>query len=175
VRRVHFALAVVAAALAGAAALAEGSAGTPRFISATDLAARIMRREPSLRVFDLRSRDEFDRFHVAGASHVTVGALRREPLPRDATVVLYANGLARASRAWRIAEDRSAEAFVLRGGAQEWFVRVYEPRLAVDATAEERTAFEQAVPLSRFFGGKPLVDVPRSQLLAAATLRRRGC
>ena len=174
-RRVHLALAVVAATLAGAAALAEGSAGSPRFMSATDLAGRIMRREPDLHVFDLRSRDEFDRFHVAGASHVTLTALTREPLPRDATVVLYGNGHSRAARAWRAVPEGTAEAFVLRGGVQEWFVRVYEPRLAVDATAGERAAFEQAVPLSRFFGGKPQVDVPRSQLLAAATLRRRGC
>ena len=173
-RLLHGALVAIAASLALAAALAEGSAPAPDFMTAPDLAARIMRREP-LRVFDLRSREEFDRFHVASAQHVTIGALRREPPPAGSQVVLYANGTTRAARAWTIAQERGAEAFVLRGGVQDWFVRVYEPRLAVDATAAERAEFERAVPVSRFFGGKPRVDVLRSQLLAAASIRRRGC
>ncbi len=168
-------LALVAAVLAAAAVFVEGSPTPPRFISALDLASRISRREPTLQVFDLRSTAEFDRFHVASARQLSPSALWREPLPPDATVVLYGNGDARAARAWTIARDRGADAFVLRGGVREWFVRVYEPRLATDATPAERAEFEQSARFSRFFGGKPLTDVPRNLLLAAATIRRRGC
>jgi rhodanese-related sulfurtransferase len=169
------ALALMAAVLATAAVLVEGSPMPPRFISAPDLAARIMRRDPALRIFDLRSAAEFDRFHVASAQQLSPSSLRHEPLPPGGTVVLYGNGETRATRAWAVARDRGADAFVLRGGVREWFVRVYEPRLATDATPAERAEFEQAARYSRFFGGKPLMDVPREQLLAAATIRRRGC
>jgi rhodanese-related sulfurtransferase len=168
-------LALVAAALAAAAVFAEGSSPPPRFISAPDLASRIMRRDPALRIFDLRSTAEFERFHVASARQVSPSSLRREPLPSDVTVVFYGNGEARAARASAIVRDRGADAFVLRGGVREWFVRVYEPRLATDATPAERAEFEQAARFSRFFGGKPLRDVTRNQLLAAAIIRRRGC
>ena len=171
----HRALALVAAALAVAAALTQASSATPRFITAPELATRIIDRDPTLRVYDLRSRSEFDRFHVASAQHLTVSALREAALPAGATVVLYGNGEARAAQAWTIATDRGADAFVLRGGVQEWFVRIYEPRLAVDATPAERAQFEQASKFSRFFGGTTLTDIARSELLAAANIRRRGC
>jgi rhodanese-related sulfurtransferase len=171
----RLALALVAALLAAAAVLVEGSSPSPRFISAHDLASRIIRRDPTLRIFDLRSVAEFERFHVASARQMSLPVLRREPLPPDATVVLYGNGEARPARGWMIARDRGADAFVLRGGVREWFIRVYEPRLAADATPPERAEFERAAPFSRFFGGKPLVDVTRDQLLAAAVIRRRGC
>jgi uncharacterized protein len=169
------ALALIAAALAVGAIVADGSSAPPRFITAPDLASRIMRRDPALRIFDLRSAAEFERFHVASAQQLSPSLLRREPLPPNWTVVLYGNGESRASRAWTIARDRGADAFVLRGGVRQWFTRVYEPRLATDATEAERAEFEQAARFSRFFGGKPQVDVPRSLLLAAATIRRRGC
>jgi len=84
---------------------------------------------------------------------------------------------------------------VLRDGLYEWLARVHEPRLAVDATPAERSEFERAASLSRFFGGVPLAGVPRGDvpqgywnghprsdaLLAAAAgqsaaaIRRRGC
>ena len=147
----------------------------PRSIAATDLAERIMRRDATLRVFDLNSPVDFERFHIAGATHTTLRAVEREALPADSIVVLYANNLAHATRAWHAVNGRVADAFVLRGGIQEWFVRVYEPRLAVDATPVERVEFERAERLSRFFGGQPQRDVTREQLLAAAVVRRRGC
>ena len=169
------ALALVAAVLAAAAVFSEGSSPSPQFISAPDLAARIINRDPALRVFDLRSTAEFDRFHVAGARQLSMSALRNEPLPPAATVVLYGNGERRATQAWAIAKERGANAFVLRGGVREWFVRIYEPRLPGDATPAERTEFEQAARFSRFFGGKPAMDVPRSEALAAPAIRGRGC
>ena len=170
------ALALVATVLAAAAVVVDASATPPRFISAPDLASRIIRRDPGLRVFDLRSTAEFERFHVAGARQLSLSSLRREPLSPDETVVLYGNGEARAARGWSIARDRGADAFVLRGGVREWFVRVYEPRLPIDATPAERAEFEQAARFSRFFGGTPLVNVPTNQLLLeAAIIRRRSC
>lgn len=169
------ALGVVAAVLGAAAVFAEGSSTPPRYVSAPDLATRIMNGDPALKVFDLRSRAEFDRFHVAGARHLSFGELRREALPPGVTVVLYGNGEGRATQAWEIVKERGANGFVLRGGVREWFVRVYEPRLPADATAAERARFEEGVRFSRFFGGKPTTDVPRGESLAAPAMRGRGC
>ena len=169
------ALALLGAALAAGAVFAEGTSPSPHFISAPDLAARIISRDPALMVFDLRSTAEFDRFHIAGARQLSMSALRRGPLPPAATMVLYGNGERRATQAWAIAQERGANAMVLQGGVREWFVRIYEPRLAVDATAAERAEFEQAARFSRFFGGKPAIDVPRGESLAAPAIRGRGC
>ena len=161
--------------VAQAVAAWRGTDVAPRTITATDLAEGIIGRQPGLMVFDLNSRLEFDRFHIAGATHATPRSLQSTPPPATATVVLYSNNLDRATRAWSAVNGHVPNAYVLRGGLQEWFLRVYEPRLAIDATAVERAEFERAAQRSRFFGGRPLRDVTRDQLLAAAVIRRRGC
>jgi rhodanese-related sulfurtransferase len=201
---IHRTLALVAAALGCAAWLVDGWPGgveaattsAPRFIAAPDLAARIIGRDPALRLFDLRSHAEFERFHVPGAAHATVRGLTRRPLPAGTTVVLYGNTVTHATRAWtRLDDRRRREVLVLRGGLFEWIARVHEPRLAVDATEAERAEFVRALPLSRFFGGQARENVPRAEvptgywtgtvesdhrtvqatLLAVAAIRRRGC
>ncbi len=184
-------------AFATDAALGGESGGevSPSYISAPELAARIVDRDPRLRVFDLRSRAEFDRFHVPGARHATLRDLARGEVPGEATAVVYAQQTDRAIGGWTQLRDRHVrEVFVLRGGLYEWIVRIHEPRLAIDATSDERTEFERAVRFSRFFGGAAHEDVPRADLpagywtgggdnprsmeatlLAVAAIRRRGC
>ena len=199
---VHGAMALVATTLACAAAIVDGPRGAaaagahaiPRFISAPELAERIIRRDPALRVFDLRPYAEYERLHVPGAAHTTLRRLATEPLP--STAVLYANTQTHAARAWTLLNERGLrEVSILRGGLYEWIVRIHEPGLAIDATAAERAEFEQAVRWSRFFGGRVHEKVPRSEvptgywtggsqrgeggleqtLLAVAAIRRRGC
>jgi hypothetical protein len=82
----------------------------------------------------------------------------------------------------------------LREGLYEWIARVHEPRLADDATADERTAFTRAEAQSRYFGGRAQSGVARSEVPAGywtteapgrrdssstrdviAGIRRRGC
>ena len=168
----------------------------PSFISAPELAERIVRRDGTLRVFDLRSHAEYERFHIPGAAHTTLRGLAREPLAADSTTVIYANRLAHAARGWATLSGRSVrDVRILRGGAYEWIMRIHEPRVAVDATDAERAEFEQAARFSRFFGGRTHLDVPRAEiptgywtgdsdskphaleatLLAVAAIRRRGC
>ncbi len=165
-------------------------------ISAPALAERIMRGDPALRVFDLRPRADFERFHVPSARQATLDHLARDPPPRDASVVLYADDGAGVAQAWELLRAQGQrDVSVLREGVYEWIARVHEPRLAIDATAPERAEFERAAAMSRFFGGVPLAGVPREDvpagywtgeprsrdLLAAAalqavtTVRRRGC
>lgn len=202
IRRV---LAFVAAA-AGIAAAGAGSGttsqaralaieiGTERdHISAPELAERIMNGDASLRVYDLRPAAEFEQMHIPTAQRTSLDALVREPLPRDATLVLYSEGGTHAAQAWVLMRLRGySKVLVLREGMYEWVARVIEPRLAVDATPAEREAFARAAAQSRFFGGMPRADVPRSEVpdgywtgdggssssqerQVVASLRRRGC
>jgi len=121
--------------------------------------------------------------------------LRRDEMPRNASIVLYADDDERAMKGDRLLRARGhANVAILRGGIDEWIGRVLEPRLAVDATAAERAEFAEGVQLSRFFGGMPRSSVPRSELprgywtgesrprssreftrQAIAGIRRRGC
>jgi rhodanese-related sulfurtransferase len=163
-------------------------------ISALELADRIVARDPNLQIFDLRSRAEYEEFHIPSARHATLSGLAQEQISHGSTVVLYSEGGAHSAQAWVLMRMRGyRDAFVLREGIYEWISRVHEPRLAIDATATERAEFSRAAELSRFFGGVPLADVPRTEVpvgywtnslpqslagsaqQAVAKIRRRGC
>jgi rhodanese-related sulfurtransferase len=173
---VHRKFAVVAAALALAAAAVDlkgvdaGSLAaeieTERdHISAPDLANLIMAGDPALQVLDLRTPSEFARMHIPGARQASIDALSREPLPRNAIIVLYSEGGAHAAQAWVLLRMRGhRRVFFLREGLFEWLARVREPRLAVDATARERADFVRAREMSRFFGGVAREGVPRAEV-----------
>jgi rhodanese-related sulfurtransferase len=202
--RMHRALALLAGALAVAALLSDmgsaGAAASPsapvepgNYISAPD---RVIGQDEALIVIDLRSRQDFDQLHVAGAIHMTLDDLDRQQLRRDARIVLYADD-APAVRGLRLLKARGYQnVAILRDGIYEWITRVLEPRLATDATATERAEFDRAVKLSQFFGGLPRSDVSRAEVArgywtgatssrdgarellarqAIAGIRRRGC
>jgi rhodanese-related sulfurtransferase len=134
-------------------------------ISAPDLASLIIAGDPTLRVVDLRSPSEFARMHIPGARHATIDTLSREPLPRDATLVLYSEGGAHAAQAWVLLRMRGhRHVYFLREGLYEWLARVMEPRLPTDATERERADFARAAEMSRFFGGIAREGVPRAEV-----------
>ena len=182
--RLHRALGLLAAVLAVAGWHSE-TPGRIEYISAPELAARIVDPDPALHVIDLRSTPGFDQLHVAGATHMTLDDLRHLSLPASARIVLYADDDDRAASGARLLRARGYQnATVLRQGISAWIGRVLEPRLASDATALERAEFERASQFSRFFGGLSHADVPRSELggdmrefarQAIVSIRRRGC
>jgi 3-mercaptopyruvate sulfurtransferase SseA len=95
------------------------------------------------------------------------------------TLVLYdETGISAAQGQALLRRRGYPSVLVLRGALYEWIASVYEPRLPVDATLEERQAFERAAKLSRFFGGVPQAGVPRTDLATKQTVhavRGRGC
>jgi rhodanese-related sulfurtransferase len=134
-------------------------------ISAPELAKLIMDEDSSLRILDLREPSAFARMHIPGARQVSIDSLSREPLPRDATIVLYSEGGAHAAQGWMLLRIRGYHrVFFLREGLYEWLARVMEPRLPIDATARERADFDRAVEMSRFFGGTAREGVPRADV-----------
>jgi rhodanese-related sulfurtransferase len=175
--RLHAAMALTAATLAGGAAISDRGfqwhpeqlaaeiEGGRDHTSAIELADRIMRGDRDLLVFDLRSIAAFDEFHIPGARHAALRDLSVASFAHSSTVVLYSEGGAHAAQAWVLLRLRGYRSvFFLREGVYEWISRVLDPRLAVDATAAERAEFRHAAELSRYFGGAALSDVPRSEV-----------
>jgi len=210
--RVHQALAILAAVLGLAAGAADGRSTVDvsqlgseidaerDHVEAPELAERIMRQDPTLRVIDLRTHAEFDAFHIPTATLATLDELTRATFPPDASIVLYSEGGTHSAQAWMLLRLRGhRDVRFLREGIYEWLSRVMEPRLAVDATAAERADFARAEAQSRFFGGLPRSSVPRAEVptgywtdelgagelasrapaasaqQAVARIRRRGC
>ncbi|HYV97334.1 MAG TPA: rhodanese-like domain-containing protein [Gemmatimonadaceae bacterium] len=146
-------------------------------VDAIELAAWIKDRKPKLRVFDLRTKEQFDEEHIPTAEHVPMDEIASARIAGDETVVLYGEGGAHAGQAWVFLRALGHERVVfLRTGAYEWVEQVLNPALPLDATDSEREAFAKASELSHYFGGTPRRDVPRSQLgTTLRELKRRGC
>jgi rhodanese-related sulfurtransferase len=180
---------------AEASSLATRTLSEHDYISAIDLGERIAQGDQTLRVIDLRDEAAYERFHIPGATRMTPAELAASSLPAATTLVLYDDAGTAAAQAQALLRSRGhASVLVLRQGLYEWMARVQEPRLASDATAAEREAFEHAAKLSRFFGGLPRAgtsreEVPTGYWTGAApdgdvrartraildAVRRRGC
>jgi rhodanese-related sulfurtransferase len=193
---VHRAIALAALLLGGAAAASDSVGPTPADrITAVSLAERIKAGAP-LRLFDLRSEDDFGRFHVPSAERATVDEVAGMRLPKSTPIVIYAGDGEAAALAQATLRARGyRDVTSLSGGLYEWITRVHEPLLAADATPGERAQFERRAALSLYFGGQPRVDVPRAEIpagywtagtddgsrpsmataLLVAAIRRRGC
>lgn len=133
-------------------------------VTALELAAWIKDRKPGLRVVDLRSEAEFDRYHLPGAERMALETLvAAPPFAKDDTVVLISDGGAHAAQAWVFLRALGHEhVYFLRGGLGEWLDDVMNP--------------PKTTALTRYFGGtargtssvEPVAD-------PVAKMRRRGC
>jgi rhodanese-related sulfurtransferase len=181
---------------AAAAVVPEPARAGNAYIMAPDLADRLMRgtTDASTVVLDVRFAAGFNSQHVATARSMPLGELRSGTFAAasGATIVVYGDSEHDALEARALLRRHGHEDVrVLRDGLYGWTAFVLEPRLAVDATAEERRAFERAAVHSRFFGGVPREGMPRIELWpsrtsgtsasaagrrpAGAVMRRRGC
>lgn len=103
-------LAAVALILGGLAAFAGSPYPRPREVSAAQLAQWIKEHKPGLQIVDMRTKQEFDEFHVPASvwmpASVWTGASARDPQP----TVIVTNDPSTAP----------PNTYVLAGGVDEW-------------------------------------------------------
>ena len=141
------------------AALARTVAREEDHVTALELAQWIKDRRAGLRVLEVRSAEEYDRYHLPTAQRLALDSLATLPFHADDTLVLYSEGGAHAAQAWVFLRALGYhKVYFLRGGLYEWLEQVMNPTLA-DTTAPARDAFSRAASLSRYFGGVPRSDI----------------
>ena len=170
--------------------LASAVAREEDHVTALELAQWIKDRRPDLRVVDVRTRADFDAFHLPTAEHIPIESIATASFDANDTIVLYSDGGAHAAQAWVFLRALGhQQVFFLRGGLIDWIDDVLNPAIAPDATADAKAAFARIAALSRYFGGTPrLVDgaeppddpaagaaAPRSTASAVAKIRKRRC
>ncbi len=150
-----------AAAILGILALFAGKAPSIQSVAPVELAEWIRDRRPHLRIVDVRSEAEFDKYHLPRAERFT----STTTFAPDDTIVLVAGG-----------SVPTRNVYVLRGGVQAWIDEVMNPTIAANAPPSARAAYERASIVSRYFGGVPrVVDNLPTTRGSASTVRRRGC
>lgn len=158
-------------------ALARTVAREEDHVTALELAQWIKDRHPGLRVLDVRSLEEYERYHLPTAERLALDSLATIPFHADDTLVLYSEGGAHAAQAWVFLRALGyRKVYFLRGGLYEWLEQVMNPTLA-DTTAAGRDAFSRAASLSRYFGGVPRSDIrtpPAEESIALPDAPRSG-
>jgi rhodanese-related sulfurtransferase len=108
-------------------ALARTIASEGDHVSAIELARWIRERRSGLRVIDLRSTDEFTRYHVPAAEHVPIDRLTETRFADDDTIVLYSQAGVHAAQAWVLLRALGhRRVYFLRRGVDEWLDDVEE-------------------------------------------------
>jgi len=131
--------------LSPAELLQEAGAGV-QFIAPDAVADLLVQKDPSLRLIDVRTPEEFDAYSMPGAINIPLSSLLaeeyRDVLNQDAYLnVFYSNGSVYANQAWMITRQLGYENnFVLEGGLNYWFGNILSPREPSQTSPDEEFA-----------------------------------
>lgn len=117
-----------------------------QFVSPDVVAEMIVNKDPLLRLIDVRSKDEYDKYSLPNAVNIPLSDLLSEEyidiLNQDIKMnVLYSNGSVIANEAWMILRQLGYENnFVLEGGLNYWFDSFMNPQKPASTNPDEEFA-----------------------------------
>jgi sulfur-carrier protein adenylyltransferase/sulfurtransferase len=140
-----------------------------QFVTADVVADMIVKKDPSLRLIDVRSQEEFEKFSLPGAINIPSTSLLSveyaDILNQDIKMnVFYSTGTLAANEAWMITRQLGyTNNFVLEGGLNYWFDAILNPQKPASVNSDEEFAkydFRKSAGLA--LGGGGLAVQPAS-------------
>ena len=131
-----------------------------RFLSTHQIAKRIIERDPSIFIIDVRTPSEFEEYSIPGAFNIPLENILEDEwvdyLSQDGMdVILYSNGDIYADQAWTlIAQQEANNLYIMKGGVNQWFATIIQPVAPPETAPSEAFdlyAFEKAACI--YFGG----------------------
>ena len=132
-----------------------------RLISTDEVADRLINKDPSLLLIDVRPREEFEKSTLPGAMNIPLTEILSEEslkvFNRKAyDKVIFANNDVLAEQAWVLLAGKLVErSFLMSGGINRWLRTIIQPEAPDESAPQE--AFElyhQRVASSRYFSGQ---------------------
>jgi len=139
-----------------------------RMMDSDEVANLIITKDPSLQLIDVRTSEEYAKFHLPGAINIPLAEIldeQWEAYVNQATRknVFYSNGSIRADQAWIICRRGGyIKNYILVGGLNNWMRTVISPEIPEDTDdnlAWERYNFRKATA-QYFLGGTSQTVVP---------------
>ena len=125
-------------------------------VTPADLADWIVKGKSDYRLIDLRSKAEYDQYHIPGAECVPLAALPDSGLERNEKIILYSEGGIHSAQAWFLLEAMGYKSvYMLLGGLDDWKDLILFPAMPANPGPEQQAAFARMKELSKFFGGTP--------------------
>lgn len=144
--------------------LQEAGAGV-QFISPDVVADMLVQKDPSLRLIDVRTPEEFEAYSIPGAINIPLSNLLADEytdlLHQDAYMnVLYSNGSVYANQAWMITRQLGYENnFVMEGGLNYWFGNILSPAApSVTSPNEEFAMYDFRRSAAAALGGGGVIN-----------------
>jgi rhodanese-related sulfurtransferase len=144
-----------------------------QYVAPDAVADMIIRKDPTLRLIDVRSQDEFDKFSLPGAVNIPVTDLLSEAytevLNQDLKMnIFYSNGTLTANEAWMITRQLGyTNNFVLEGGLNYWFEAILNPQKPASTSSDEEFArYDFRKSAGQALGGGGVVQTSLEQSTA---------
>lgn len=133
-----------------------------QYVTPDAVADMVIKKNPSIRLIDVRSQDEFEKFSLPGAINIPVTDLLSEEytdiLNQDIKMnIFYSNGTLTANEAWMVTRQLGySNNFVLEGGLNYWFDAILNPQKPASTRSDEEFAkydFRKSAGLALGGGG----------------------
>lgn len=104
-----------------------------RFVTTDLIAKRLIERDPSLFLIDVRSEDEYNNYSIPGAFNIPLENITSDEYADyldqpGMDVVLISNGGIYADQAWAMAAQKGIKnIYIMKGGLNEWFATIIKP------------------------------------------------
>jgi rhodanese-related sulfurtransferase len=117
-----------------------------QYVTPDAVADMIVKKDPTLRLIDVRNQDEFEKYSLPGAINIPATDLLSEQytdiLDQDVKMnIFYSNGTLTANEAWMITRQLGYNNnFVLEGGLNYWFEAIMNPQEPASTSPDEEFA-----------------------------------
>lgn len=132
---------------------------TERYISADELADRMINEDPVLLLIDTRSFEDYEKFSLPNAINIPLSQIFDEGLnpylDQDIfDVVLFSNDNFTADEAWMIGNRKGYQRlYVLKGGLNNWFQTIIKPEYPKETMSREAyDLYSFRIAAGKYFG-----------------------
>lgn len=140
-------------------------------VSVETLADWVIKGKSDYRLIDTRTEKEFNEYNIPTSENIPVTNLLDGGLLRNEKIILYADGGTHSAQAWFLLKAKNyAGVYILQGGLEEWQDKILFPKLALNASPEEKAKFDKLAEVSKFFGGVPQTGACETAMTAAPSL-----
>lgn len=171
--------------------LLEKAIAYEQFVHPDQVAAMLIEKDPTIRLIDVRTPDEFDKFSLPGAINIPLSDLLSSEytdiLDQDLKMnILYSNGSLKANEAWMIIRQLGYKNnYVLQGGMNYWAETIMNPQAPPSTSPDEEIAkYNFRKGASMALGGAELetntsdIKVPAAPVINTKPKKKRvagGC
>ena len=117
-----------------------------QYFSPDEVADMIVKKDPSLVLIDVRSEDEYEKFHLPGAINIPLSSLLEDQwkdyINQELRYnVFYSNSTVNANQAWMLCRQLGYENnYVLQGGLNYWVETIMNPEKPGPTSPDEEIA-----------------------------------